>query len=164
MPRRMKKQIWFFCRDQRGVSAIEFAVIASIVCALALGAFDLGNAAQQRVALEEAVRAGGQYAIHFPTNVTASSSDPISIQSVVTNALPVGWSLSNPGGVPVVACSCPNNVSGTFDCSTLPAQTACASPLLVSITATMNYAAVALEPWVAQAIPTISATYVTRFQ
>jgi Flp pilus assembly protein TadG len=142
---------WQFCRDQRGVSAIEFAIIAPIAATVMLAAFDLGNAAQQQIALREAVRTGGQYAIHFPTN-------PSDIQAAVTSALPSGWTLSNPGGVPVVTCQC--GTYGTYnDCSAPPAT--CTDPMLLTITATMAYAA--LEPWVTTAIPNLSASYVVRF-
>ena len=117
-----------------------------------LGALDLGNAAQQQIALREAVRTGGQYAIHFPTNPTA-------VQAAVTSALPAGWTLTDPGGVPIVTCSC--GTYGTYnDCSAPPAT--CTTPMLVTITATKAYTA--LEPWVSAAIPRLTATYVTRFQ
>jgi Flp pilus assembly protein TadG len=146
---------WRFCRDRRGVSAVEFAMIAPIAATIMLGAFDLGNAAQQQIALQEAVRTGGQYAIHFPTN-------PTGVKSAVTSALPTGWTLTNPGGVPVVTCSC--NVNGTTtpysDCSTPPAN--CTSPMLAIITATKAYTAI--EPLVAAAIPSLTATYAVRFQ
>ena len=143
---------WQFCRDRRGVSAIEFAMIAPIAGFAMLGALDLGNAAQQQIALREAVRTGGQYAIHFPTNPTA-------VQAAVTSALPAGWTLTDPGGVPIVTCSC--GTYGTYnDCSAPPAT--CTTPMLVTITATKAYTA--LEPWVSAAIPRLTATYVTRFQ
>jgi Flp pilus assembly protein TadG len=158
---------WQFCRDRRGVSAIEFAIIAPIAATVMLAAFDLGNAAQQQIALREAVRTGGQYAIHFPTN-------PSDIRAAVTSALPSGWTLSNPGGVPVVTCQCGTygtysgvpvvtcqcGTYGTYnDCSAPPAT--CTDPMLLTVTATMAYTA--LEPWVTTAIPNLSASYVVRF-
>jgi Flp pilus assembly protein TadG len=152
MGRSTGMRLRLLCRDQRGVSAIEFAIIAPIIVTLMLGAYDFGNAAQQQVALQEAVRAGGQYATHFPTN-------PIAVQTVVKSALPAGWTLANPNGNPVVACSC-TGVTGTFDCSSPPS--ACTPPMLVSITATMAYTA--LTPMFATAISSNTATYVTRFQ
>lgn len=146
------RRVWRFCCDRRGVSAIEFAMVAPVAVTAMLAAFDLGNAAQQQIALQEAVRTGGQYAVNFPTN-------PSAVQTAVVSALPSGWALSNPGGVPVVTCSC-----GTYgnysDCSSPPST--CTSPMTVTITATKSYSA--LEPWVTAAIPSLTASYVTRFQ
>ena len=101
---------------------------------LMLGAYDIGNAVQRQIALQEAVRSGGEYAVHFPTNPTA-------VKAAVMSALPAGWTLTNPGGVPVVTCSC-TNANGTttsFDCTTTPP---CGAPMMVSITATMAYTTV----------------------
>ncbi len=147
----MNRALQFF-RDRRGVSAIEFAMIAPIAVTAMLAAFDLGNAAQQQMAMQEAVRTGGQYAINFPTN-------PSAVQQAVISALPSGWALTNPGGLPVVTCSC--GTYGTYnDCSAPPST--CTAPMLVTITATKAYTA--LEPWVTAAIPSLTASYVTRFQ
>lgn len=148
----IRNRIQLFFYDRRGVSAIEFAIIASIMVSLMFGAYDLGNAAQQQIALQEAVRTGGQYAIHFPTN-------PSDVQSAVKSALPTGWKLSTSDGNPVVTCSC--GTAGTYsDCSAPPSN--CTVPMLVTINAQMAYTA--LTP-VGAALPKIfSATYVTRFQ
>ena len=146
--------------DRRGVAALEFAVVAAIMVTLMLGAYDLGNAAQRQIGLQEAVRAGGAYALNHPTDVTG-------IRTMVTNALPAGWTLTNSGGVAAVACSCLNTTAGTTTglggCTTANFDT-CTAPnggMLVSITATMAYTA--LTPFLAAAIPNNSATYVTRF-
>ena len=138
--------------DQSGVSAIEFAIIGSCTIALISGAYDLGNAAQQQIALQEAVRTGGQYAVHFPTN-------PSAIQSAVKSALPTGWNLSTSNGNPVVTCSC--GVAGAYDDCANPPST-CTSPMLVTITAQMAYTA--LTPIGAVLPSNLTATYVTRFQ
>lgn len=144
------------CHDRRGVSAIEFAIIAPIMVTLMLGAYDLGNAAQQQIRLQEAVRAGGAYAISWPT-------DLIGIQNAVTRALPNGPTLTNPAAV---SCSCLNPATGTV--TGLPACTAlnfdtCTgsnSGTVVSITATSVYRpSLPLFAGVAN-----SANYVTRFQ
>ncbi len=148
------------CGDQRGVSAIEFAFVAPIMLMLMLGAYDLGNAVQQQIDLQEAVRSGGAYAMNHSTDVSG-------IQTVVTNSLPSGWILTNPGGVAAVACSCLNTSTGDVTnlagCTTTNFDTcASGSGLLVSVTATMAYTA--LTPLLANALPNNSATYVTRFQ
>jgi Flp pilus assembly protein TadG len=148
-------------RDRRGVSAIEFAVIAPIMATLMLGAYDFGNAAQQQIDLQEAVRAGGAYALNHPTDVSG-------IQTIVTNSLPNGWTLTNQGAVAAVACSCLNPTNGAT--TALAGCTAtnlanCTAPnagIMVSITATMAYTAI--DRLFAAAIPNNSATYVTRVQ
>lgn len=148
------------CGDQRGVSAIEFAFVAPIMLMLMIGAYDLGNAVQQQIDLQEAVRSGGAYAMNHSTDVSG-------IQAVVSNSLPSGWTLTNPGGVAAVACSCLDTTTGAVTnlagCTTTNFDT-CASGngLLVSVTATMAYTA--LTPLLANALPNNSATYVTRFQ
>jgi Flp pilus assembly protein TadG len=147
-------------RDRRGVSALEFAIVAPVMVTLMLGAYDLGNAAQRQIDLQEAVRSGGAYALNHPTDVSG-------IRTIVTNSLPAGWTLTNPGGVAAVACSCLNPTAGTTTglggCTTANFDT-CTAPndgMVVSITATMAYTT--LTPFLATAIPNNSATYVTRF-
>src|SRR5690348_2191289 len=82
-------QVRFWLNDRRGVSAIEFAIIASVTVTLMVGAYDLGDAAQRQIALQEAVRSGGAYAATNPTDLPG-------IRNVVTNALPAGYSLQAP--------------------------------------------------------------------
>lgn len=136
-------------QDRRGVAALEFAVIASLMVVLMLGTYDFGNAAQQEIALQEAVRSGGAYAQSYPT-------DPTGMQNAVVAALPPGWKLSNSGGVPVISCTC----NGATVTCTNPGS--CTPPFLVSITATMAYQA--LTPLFANALPNLTAAYVTRIQ
>jgi Flp pilus assembly protein TadG len=149
MCRGIRQRIRLFWRDRRAVSAIEFAMIAPIIVMLMLGAYDLGNAAQQQIALQQAVRTGGQYAMHFPTYLKP-------LQSVVQDALPTGLTLKAP---PVATCSC-GGVG--YDCSTPPLTCTPPMPMLVTITAQMDYNA--LTP-IGAALPrTFTATYVTRFK
>lgn len=159
---RLWKCVSMVSRDRRGVSAIEFAMIAPIMAILMLGAYDLGNAVQQQIQLQEGVRAGGAYAINRPTDVNG-------IQNAVAGAIP-GLTLANtntPGKADVV-CSCLNPNTGTvasLAACTAPNFATCtgqSNAKQVTITAIMNYTA--LEPWVSAAIPNITATYVTRFQ
>jgi Flp pilus assembly protein TadG len=160
MPRPINKALTHLPSDRRGIAAIEFAMIASLTAILVLGAYDFGNAAQQQIQLQEVVRSGGAYAMNHATDVSG-------IQSVVTNALPSGWILTNSGGVAAIACSCldasTGNVTSLAGCSATNFDTcASGSGIIVSITATMAYTSV--DPVFAAAIPQLSATYVTRFQ
>src|SRR4051794_2502529 len=83
-------------RDRRGVAALEFTIIATLMLTMMLAAFDFGNAAQQQVQLQQVVRAGGAYAARYPTDASG-------IQGAVTAALPAGWTLTAP---PSVTCGC----------------------------------------------------------
>jgi hypothetical protein len=147
--------------DRRGVSAIEFAIIASIMVTLLLGAYDLGNAAMRQIQLQQAVRLGGAYAMDRPTDVTG-------IRTAVASVLPTGWVLTNPGGVAAVTCSCLDPSAGgtaaLAGCTAADFDT-CTAPntaTIISITATMAYTT--LTPLFAAAIPNNTATYVTRFR
>jgi hypothetical protein len=136
-------------RDRRGVVAIEFAIISLVLGTLTLGAFDLGNAAQQQIQLQAAVRAGGAYAATYPT-------DPAGIQNAVTNALPTGWTLSSP---PVVACSCLSSSTGSTSSTICTAPNCSTDAKIITIQAQMAYAS--LTGLLANQI---AATYVVRYQ
>lgn len=83
------------CR--RGVSALEFALVAPTLALMALGGFDLGNAVLQRLQLEAAARAGAQYAFSRPT-------DSAGIVAAIRANLPAWTDVTVPD--PVVACRC----------------------------------------------------------
>jgi Flp pilus assembly protein TadG len=141
-------------RDRAGVSAVEFAIVASIMVALVLAAFDFGNAAQTQIRLQQAVRAAGAYAVTCPT-------DTAGIQTAVTNALPSGWALSS---APGVTCSCLNpgtNATSATVC-TAPNCVAPADAKIIKITATMPYTGLA-SPFFS-ALASNTASYVVRYQ
>ena len=50
-----------FARDERGVSAVEFALTVPVLLFSLLGVVDLGNVVYQRADMESALRAGIQY-------------------------------------------------------------------------------------------------------
>jgi Flp pilus assembly protein TadG len=137
-------------RDRKGVSALEFSLVASMMITLMLGAFDFGNAAQQNIQLQEAVRAGGAYALQFPTNVTG-------IQSAVRGAMPRGWTLSS---APSVVCECQGSSGGITTTTCATPSCAAGSAKLVKITATMPYSALLFTG----ALTNNTANYVVRYQ
>lgn len=118
--------------DQRGVTALEFTLIATVLFALLLAVASFGDVIQKEIALQEAVRAGGEYARNHFTPV---GKTPIaeSIASAVTSALPTG------SQTPTVtlACSCNNGALGSTCDGIAAGTTSCSSPLLVKLTATM---------------------------
>ncbi|RKK03189.1 pilus assembly protein [Pseudoroseomonas wenyumeiae] len=88
--------------SRRGVSLVEFALIAPVVCLLLMGGFDIGNAIQQSLQLEAAARAGAQYAFSRPT-------DTVGITAAIRANL-LGWSdITVPS--PVTTCRCDNGVT-----------------------------------------------------
>jgi Flp pilus assembly protein TadG len=70
--------------NRSGVAAAEFALIAPVMLILLLGVYDIGNAIQQRLQLEQAVRAGAQYALSWPDQISG-------IKAAITAALPSSW-------------------------------------------------------------------------
>lgn len=61
-----------FRRDDSGVSAIEFAVIAAILTVILLNIVDIAMFMYRKMELTGAVRAGAQYALVDPSNATAA--------------------------------------------------------------------------------------------
>jgi Flp pilus assembly protein TadG len=123
-----------FVRDRRGTAALEFMLIALALFTLLLAVAGFGDITQRQIALQEAVRAGGEYARSFPTDQTG-------IQNAVTQALPSGWTLS---GTPAVTCSC----SGAPTlCSGIATGTTCNSPFLVVVSASMPASAIRTPFW-----------------
>jgi len=84
-------------RSRRGSSAVEFALLAPFFALIAIGAYDLGNAVQTSMRLERAARAGAQYAIVYPRDLTG-------IQAAVRAAWPALATANVP--LPVEACTC----------------------------------------------------------
>jgi Flp pilus assembly protein TadG len=128
-------------RDKHGVAALEFAIVAPVLIAMALSAYDIGNAVQQRMLLQQALRAGGQYAVSFPVQTNIDGSlDTNDIAQAVNQALPTGWLPQNP----TVTFS-PNPGSGP--------------PYYVAITASRPF-----SPLLLTVIPDTAGSYVVRVQ
>jgi len=137
-------------RDRRGVSAMEFGLLAPVLFTALLATFELGNAAQQQIKLQEALRAGGQHAITYP-------DDGIGIRATVTNALPAGWS-NVTVSTPTTSCTCWSS-TGTASCS--GSGNACSAGYVVERFMTLSGSATYTGSFVS---PTISASYVLRYQ
>lgn len=136
-------------RDRGGVAAVEFAIIGSVVTVILFGVFDLSSAALRRMELAQAVRAGGEYALHFPSDVTG-------IQNAITNSISSSW---NASVTTSVSCGC--TVSSNWQCNgTVP--TGCASPYYVSVTATAPVNTLTYRFLGPNA--NVSATYVAQFK
>jgi Flp pilus assembly protein TadG len=123
-----------FLRDQRGTAALEFTLIALVLLTLLFAVAGFGDVTQRQIAIQSAVRAGGEYARFFPTDQTG-------IQNAVTNALPSGWTLSR---APTVTCSC---AGVTTSCSGIATGTPCNPPFLVMVSASMPASTITTPLW-----------------
>lgn len=98
----MKRMLSRLRRCRRGVSLLEFALIAPAICLLVMGGFDVGNAIQQSMRLEAAAQAGAQYAFSRP-------ADSAGIAAAIRANLP-GWNnITVP--TPAPACRCENGTT-----------------------------------------------------
>lgn len=119
--------IW---RCRRGVSAVEFGMIAPTLLLLLAGLVDLAGAMQQSVRLENAARAAAQYAMSFP-------NDTAGIAAAATAA--IGGSASV--AVTPAFCACPGGSTTPVACDGTPCSGAPAA-VYVGVTVTRPYAAV----------------------
>ncbi len=89
-----KKGFAGWCRlllgDRTGAIAIEGAIAISVAVAVMLPLIDFGQYINLRIDLKQALRAGGQYALHDVNNLlgdtTAVATSKATIQSVVQTA------------------------------------------------------------------------------
>lgn len=109
-----RKLLSGFCRDQSGISAVEFALVATfILVPLLLGATELGRRAWIKTQFENAAQAGMDYAIvkcnnaaTCATNITASN---------IRNAVQTAGSLST-----TVTVAAPAGCGGAYYCYGCP--------------------------------------------
>jgi len=114
MPGRLRRLL----RHRRGISAVEFALIAPVLGVILFAMIDVGGAAFQYIELVQALSAGSAYAINH-------SSDTSGIQGAVSAALPSGWT-NVTVGAPLYFC-----MSSANSCSSPPAGGA-TSPIAAS--------------------------------
>jgi Flp pilus assembly protein TadG len=101
----------------RGVAAIEFAVVAPVLIAMAIGMVDLGYGVYRSMQVQNAAQAGAQYAVAHGFNATA-------IASAITSA--TGYSDISASPTPSQFCGCPTSVA----VSTATCNSACADGTL----------------------------------
>ena len=115
----------------KGVSAAEFGMIAPAMIVLLAGLVDLSGAMQQSIRLENAARAGAQYAMSFPEDTAGI---------MAATAAAVGGSGATVAILPAY-CACPGGSTATVSCEGTP----CAggpSGVYVGVSITRPYAAV----------------------
>lgn len=157
------RQLHALRHDRRGGPAMEFAVIAPILVVVMIFAFDLGNALQQRIRLAEAVRAGGLFALSYPTD-TSNAVNTTAIRNAVTNAVSDWSDLSTP--TVTMACYCWNRSANTFgsaiDC-VAATSTTCASTAELQRFITIS-ASRPFSPLLVSNLTSIAYSHVVRFQ
>jgi Flp pilus assembly protein TadG len=89
--------------DQKGTAAIEFGIIASLLCFMFIGLIDFGTGFWQKMQVGNAARAGGEYAI-------ANGWNQSSISTAVTSATSLSSITATPA--PTQTCGCPDASSG----------------------------------------------------
>jgi Flp pilus assembly protein TadG len=89
--------------SRSGLGAIEFALVAGILCTLVLGVLDFGVGFWEQTEVGNAARAGAEYARQY--GFAANS-----IQTAVTSATSLSSITASPA--PVKQCGCPNASTG----------------------------------------------------
>lgn len=142
-------------RNRRGIAGAEFALIAIVMLNLVLAAYDAGTVVLQTSQLAQAVRAGGQFAMSFPT-------DTAGMTRVVTANLPTNIS----GATTAVILDCVTSGTADNPCDAggtvvtawdrCPAGT---TERFVHLTATVTYTPFLLTP-----LTSNTACYAARIQ
>ena len=87
-------------RDRRGIAAVEFALIAPVLVTLMLGVYHIGSAVHEMLLLQQALRAGGLYAMSSPTQLGADilpATPDNGILLAIQEALPAKWTANVAG-------------------------------------------------------------------
>jgi Flp pilus assembly protein TadG len=145
--------------DCRGIASLEFAIIATLMVIFVLAGFDLGHAAQQRILLQEAVRAGGQYAMSYPFN-SSGTVNTTAITNAISTALPASWTNATIG-TPTASCSCWSSSGGTTASATCTCSGSATLQRYMTLSASRPYSGTG---YLSAVLGTNSASYVARFQ
>ena len=114
-------------RDKRGTSAIEFALIAPVLCGVVVALADVNAMGMGAANMQTAVRAGAQYAM-------SGGTDAVTAQSKADAA----WTRKPAGGTISAsrACKC---AATAQDCSTPCASTNQWPEMYMTVTATGHF-------------------------
>lgn len=111
--------IFALAASRRGASAPEFGIVAPVMVLLLAGLADIGAAMQQAIRLENAARAGAQFAMSFPDNqdgIATAAAEALGAAggASVTASAPF---CACPGGAAAVSCEgtpCAGAPPGTY--------------------------------------------------
>lgn len=101
-------------RENAGVAALEFALVAPFLCTFILGVVDLGLGFDAQMAVTQAAQAGSYYGL-------INGFDTSAIQSVVANSTGTSGITSSPS--PTQSCGCPTGTTVT----TAPCNSTCSN-------------------------------------
>jgi Flp pilus assembly protein TadG len=116
-----------------GVAAVEFGIFAPIILLMFAGLADFSMYIQDRLELEQAVRAGGQYALRNPGNPTAIAGSVVSATTLPITSANVS--------VSALQCECLTGVTNvcTGDLNYTPCADGLAPAEYITIMATTIY-------------------------
>jgi Flp pilus assembly protein TadG len=136
-PMNMKRILSLGClREDAGLSAIEFALVAPFLCTFILGVVDLGFGFQAQMAVTQSAQAGTYYAMLNGYNTSG-------IQTVVANASGLSGITSPTSSS---TCGCPSGTSVTVStCNTTCANGQTAGTY-ASVTAQYSYTPILTYP------------------
>lgn len=126
-----------FTRAGSGASAVEFALIAPVLCMMLIGTVDFSLWMWNQMRVGNAARAGAEYAV-------VKGYDSAKISTAITSATGASAISANPA--PTQSCGCPNGTSGitTMTCgSTCPGGATAGT--YVTSSAQANYSLIL--PW-----------------
>jgi Flp pilus assembly protein TadG len=123
-----------FRRDQRGVAAVELAIVTPVLALSALCVGDLGRFALQKTWVAYAASAGAEYAVAHGFNATK-------IATAATSAAPVSGISISPDPSEFYGCAAATGVSSSTQGAICPSNTSTGGTAgkYVSVTATMPF-------------------------
>ena len=150
----MKRILSLGClREDAGLSAIEFALVAPFLCTFLLGVVDLGFGFQAQMAVTQAAQAGTYYAMLNGYNTSG-------IQNVVANA-------SGLSGITAPTssstCGCPSGTAVTASSCTSNCASGQAAGTYASVTAQYSYTPILTYPGLPSPM-TLTATSMLRIK
>ena len=101
-------------RDRRGVSAVEFALVAPVLIAIPIPVYDIGSSLHAKMQVEEAVQAGAQYVIAHTfdsAKVSAAAAAASSLPVTITTAEACGCPSGNTISAQPCGNACPNGTT-----------------------------------------------------
>ncbi len=129
----LKKITVRLAKSERGVSAIEFGMLMSVLLLFVIGLSDFGIAVFRRMELESAVRSGAQFAIY-------DREDTDSIKDAVVAATNLGLTTSDV--TTTEFCECPDETTAT--CGDTGPCTPSVNYYFMTITAQHSYTPILL--------------------
>lgn len=140
--------------DTRGVSAVEFAILAPMLIFMAVATTDLGMGFYRRMQVESAAQAGAQYAMLHSFDATA-------ISTAVTSATNYTGISASP--TPTQFYGCPSSTGITAASSNSTCSTGNSPGTYVSVSAQATYSTLIAYPGLPNSY-NLAATSTARIQ